>query len=91
MPVISYPSSFALINYCLSDTCRRIYLCICLLQYSTFANMTSSSASYKTFGRGPALISLRLHSIEILSHDTKRFRFALPSENAVSGLDLTGN
>lgn len=43
----------------------------------------------KTFGKGPAFKSLRLHSIEKLNHDTSRFRFNLPDPEAVSGLSLT--
>lgn len=31
-------------------------------------------------------LDLKLESVEILSHNTKKFRFALPTEDAVSGL-----
>ena len=31
-------------------------------------------------------VDLKLESVEVLSHNTKKFRFALPSEDAVSGL-----
>lgn len=31
-------------------------------------------------------IDLKLESVEVLNHNTKKFRFALPSEDAVSGL-----
>lgn len=31
-------------------------------------------------------VDLKLESVEILSHNTKKFRFALPTEDAVSGL-----
>ncbi|KAG9230145.1 putative NADH-cytochrome B5 reductase [Amylocarpus encephaloides] len=55
----------------------------------SFYSTSSKSTPPKTFGRGPALTSLRLYSIETLSPDTKRFRFALPTGDAVSGLDLT--
>ncbi|KUJ09955.1 ferredoxin reductase-like protein [Mollisia scopiformis] len=48
-----------------------------------------NSAPAKVFGKGPAFTSLRLDSVETLSHDTKRFRFKLPSETTVSGLNLT--
>ncbi len=43
----------------------------------------------KTFSSGPAFKSLKLHSVEKLNHDSSRFRFTLPSEDAVSGLSLT--
>ena len=43
----------------------------------------------RTFGVGPAFKSLELHSVEKLNHDSSRFRFRLPSEDAVSGLGLT--
>jgi cytochrome-b5 reductase len=49
------------------------------------------NAPIKIFGRGPAFTSLRLHSVETLSPDTKRFRFELPTADAVSGLPLTGS
>ncbi|KAF8851665.1 putative NADH-cytochrome B5 reductase [Acephala macrosclerotiorum] len=55
----------------------------------SYSRYTTQSAPAKVFGRGPAFTSLRLDSVEDLSHDTKRFRFALPSESTVSGLDLT--
>ncbi|TGO06962.1 hypothetical protein BTUL_0372g00020 [Botrytis tulipae] len=42
----------------------------------------------KTFGRGPAFTSLKLHSVEKLNHDSSRFRFSLPTEDSVSGLSL---
>jgi len=45
----------------------------------------------KTFRGGPCFTSLRLHSVESLNHDTKRFRFALPDQNAVSGLGLASS
>lgn len=31
-------------------------------------------------------VDLKLDNVEILSHNTKKFRFALPTEDAVSGL-----
>ena len=43
----------------------------------------------KTFGSGPAFLSLPLESAEQVNHNTKRLRFRLPSEQAVSGLPLT--
>ncbi len=55
----------------------------------SYNRYSTQSGPAKVFGRGPALTSLRLDSVEELSHDTKRFRFKLPTENTVSGLDLT--
>ena len=44
----------------------------------------------KIFGRaGPSFTRLTLENAEDVNHNTKRLRFALPSENAVSGLPLT--
>jgi cytochrome-b5 reductase len=43
----------------------------------------------KTFGSGPAFTSLQLQSIEKLNHDSSRFRFSFPKEDAISGLPLT--
>jgi hypothetical protein len=53
----------------------------------SYSRYSSQSAPAKVFGKGPAFTSLRLDSVETLSHDTKRFRFALPSETTVSGLE----
>lgn len=59
--------------------------------FSTPATMTSAAAAArtKTFGYGPSFTSLKLHSVETISPDTKRFRFELPDKEAVSGLSLT--
>lgn len=57
--------------------------------YASSSKLSTKSGQPETFGRGPAFASLRLDSIETLSHDTKRFRFKLPTENSVSGLNLT--
>lgn len=44
----------------------------------------------KIFGRaGPSFTRLTLENAEDVNHNTKKLRFALPSENAVSGLPLT--
>lgn len=44
----------------------------------------------KIFGRpGPSFTRLTLESSEEVNHNTKRLRFALPSENAITGLPLT--
>lgn len=48
-----------------------------------------SGGPKKTFGGGPAFFSLPLESAEMVNHNTKRLRFKLPEENAVSGLPLT--
>lgn len=48
-----------------------------------------SGARPKTFGKGPAFVSLQLESSEAVSHNTKRLRFKLPDPEAVSGLSLT--
>ncbi|KAF3345621.1 Nitrate reductase [NADPH] [Verticillium dahliae VDG2] len=52
------------------------------------AHADSGSPS-KVFGSGPAFVSLPLESSEVVNHNTKRLRFRLPDENAVSGLALT--
>lgn len=57
--------------------------------YSVAMKPSKEQGSQRTFGRGPAFISLRLESVETLSHDTKRLRFQLPDNDAVSGLGLT--
>ncbi|KAI8635533.1 oxidoreductase NAD-binding domain-containing protein [Xylariaceae sp. FL1651] len=48
-----------------------------------------SGASPKAFGGGPAFLSLQLQSSEDVNHNTKRLRFALPTDQHVSGLALT--
>ncbi|KAM0325911.1 hypothetical protein ACHAQA_007214 [Verticillium albo-atrum] len=48
-----------------------------------------SGTPQKVFGSGPAFVSLPLESSEQVNHNTKRLRFRLPNENAVSGLSLT--
>ncbi|CRK14804.1 hypothetical protein BN1708_011265 [Verticillium longisporum] len=48
-----------------------------------------SGSPPKMFGSGPAFVSLPLESSEVVNHNTKRLRFRLPDENAVSGLALT--
>jgi cytochrome-b5 reductase len=39
-------------------------------------------------GGDQGFISLKLESIDIVNHNTKKFRFALPDEDAVSGLKV---
>lgn len=48
-----------------------------------------SGAPQKVFGGGPAFFSLPLESSESVNHNTKRLRFKLPEQDAVSGLPLT--
>ncbi|KAI0395280.1 oxidoreductase NAD-binding domain-containing protein [Xylariaceae sp. FL0594] len=43
----------------------------------------------KAFGSGPAFLSLKLESSEVVNHNTKKLRFALPTDRHVSGLALT--
>jgi cytochrome-b5 reductase len=39
-------------------------------------------------GGDQGFISLKLESVENINHNTKKFRFALPEEDAVSGLHI---
>ncbi|KAI1454594.1 ferredoxin reductase-like protein [Annulohypoxylon moriforme] len=48
-----------------------------------------SGAPKRTFGSGPAFLSLELESTETVNHNTKRLRFKLPEPDSVSGLTLT--
>ncbi|KAM6532437.1 hypothetical protein FSOLCH5_001861 [Fusarium solani] len=48
-----------------------------------------SDAPTKVFKGGPAFVSLPLESAELVNHNTKRLRFKLPQDSAVSGLPLT--
>lgn len=48
-----------------------------------------SKTPKRIFPGGPALFSLPLESSEDVNHNTKLLHFALPSENAISGLPLT--
>ncbi|KAI0408365.1 oxidoreductase NAD-binding domain-containing protein [Xylaria palmicola] len=48
-----------------------------------------NGAPPKAFGSGPAFLSLQLQSSEDVNHNTKRLRFALPTDEHVSGLALT--
>ncbi|KAI0514966.1 oxidoreductase NAD-binding domain-containing protein [Xylaria bambusicola] len=43
----------------------------------------------KAFGGGPAFLSLQLESSEVVNHNMKKLRFALPTDQHVSGLPLT--
>lgn len=45
--------------------------------------------SKKTFtGGDQGWVDLKLESVEEINHNTKKFRFALPEENDVSGLTV---
>ncbi|KPM39422.1 hypothetical protein AK830_g7161 [Neonectria ditissima] len=48
-----------------------------------------SNAPTKVFKGGPAFVSLPLESSEAVNHNTKRLRFKLPQNDAISGLTLT--
>ncbi|KAI0015198.1 hypothetical protein F4780DRAFT_108026 [Xylariomycetidae sp. FL0641] len=49
----------------------------------------ADSGRPKAFGGGPAFLSLKLESSELVNHNTKKLRFALPTEDHVSGLPIT--
>jgi cytochrome-b5 reductase len=52
-------------------------------------NSAGSSGLKSTFtGGDQGFISLKLDSVEIINHNTKKFRFALPDKDAVSGLHI---
>ncbi|KAI0553978.1 oxidoreductase NAD-binding domain-containing protein [Xylaria curta] len=58
-------------------------------RYLTSVAHADSGAPPKAFGSGPAFLSLQLQSTEVVNHNTKRLRFALPTNEHVSGLALT--
>ncbi|KAI0864639.1 oxidoreductase NAD-binding domain-containing protein [Xylaria cubensis] len=58
-------------------------------RYLTSVAHADSGAPPKAFGSGPAFLSLQLQSTEVVNHNTKRLRFALPTKEHVSGLALT--
>lgn len=64
------------------------------LSTSAFAKDATSSvksaiAGNKTFTGGEqGFVSLKLESVDVINHNTKRFRFALPSPSDVSGLQI---
>ncbi|KAH6654928.1 NADH-cytochrome b5 reductase [Verticillium dahliae] len=80
----SYPADKSCCGHC----CRGISLGIYSRMMTDSAHADSGSPS-KVFGSGPAFVSLPLESSEVVNHNTKRLRFRLPDENAVSGLALT--
>jgi len=48
-----------------------------------------SAGAKSTFtGGDQGFISLKLESVENINHNTKKFRFAFPEEDAVSGLHI---
>jgi cytochrome-b5 reductase len=50
----------------------------------------SSEAAHSAFtGNDQGWISLKLESVKPINHNTKRFRFALPDKDDVSGLVVT--
>ncbi|KAI1435431.1 oxidoreductase NAD-binding domain-containing protein [Xylaria sp. CBS 124048] len=53
------------------------------------ADNGASAPPLKAFGGGPAFLSLQLQSSEVVNHNTKKLRFALPTPEHVSGLGLT--
>ena len=53
------------------------------------ANTAGKAELKKTFtGGDQGFISLKLESIENINHNTKKFRFVLPDEDAVSGIQI---
>jgi cytochrome-b5 reductase len=53
------------------------------------AKQAVSAASKSAFtGGDQGFISLKLESVENINHNTKKFRFALPEEDQVSGLKV---
>ncbi|KAB2580979.1 Oxidoreductase FAD/NAD(P)-binding protein [Lasiodiplodia theobromae] len=51
--------------------------------------LAASKPAEKTFkGGDQGFVSLVLEDVEVLSHNTKRFRFKLPAEDHVSGLNV---
>ncbi|GAP89442.1 putative oxidoreductase NAD-binding domain-containing protein [Rosellinia necatrix] len=58
-------------------------------RYMRSVAYADSGAPPKAFGSGPAFLSLQLQSSEVINHNTKKLRFALPTEEHISGLALT--
>ncbi|KAI0595202.1 hypothetical protein F4775DRAFT_570551 [Biscogniauxia sp. FL1348] len=58
-------------------------------KYTMSVAHADSAAPSKAFGSGPAFLSLHLESSELVNHNTKRLRFALPKPDAVSGLGIS--
>ncbi|KAI1503507.1 hypothetical protein F5X99DRAFT_375510 [Biscogniauxia marginata] len=58
-------------------------------RYTMSVAHADSGAPPKVFGSGPAFLSLRLESSEFVNHNTKKLRFELPEQDAVSGLGIS--
>ncbi|OLL22688.1 NADH-cytochrome b5 reductase 2 [Neolecta irregularis DAH-3] len=56
--------------------------------FSSSTSTQSSSNSSAAFKNKDEWIDLKLEKIETINHNTKRFRFALPSQDQVSGLHV---
>lgn len=54
----------------------------------TVEGASGSVAKAAFTGGDQGFISLKLESVEIVNHNTKKFRFALPDEDVVSGLKI---
>ena len=52
------------------------------------ADRSSKSANKAFKGGDQGFVSLLLDKVEDINHNTKRFRFKLPDENDVSGLQV---
>jgi cytochrome-b5 reductase len=64
-----------------------IGIAVCSKMFGTAS--AESRDVQKIFKGGFASVKLPLHSSEDETHDTKRLRFKLPQETAISGLPLT--
>ncbi|KAM0451065.1 hypothetical protein ACHAPV_010193 [Trichoderma viride] len=62
---------------------------VALFKLLTGNASAESNTPPKIFGKGPAFVSLCLESSETVNHNTKRLRFKLPQQDAISGLPLT--
>ncbi|RYC64134.1 hypothetical protein CHU98_g2092 [Xylaria longipes] len=59
-------------------------------RYLTSVVHADSGAPPKAFGGGPAFLSLQLQSSEVVNHNTKRLRFALPTDEHRPFLRILG-
>ncbi|KAK3687591.1 ferredoxin reductase-like protein [Podospora appendiculata] len=57
--------------------------------YALYNNRQAAASSDKPIFSSFGFRSLRLHSTELINHNTKRLRFELPDPNQPSGLSLT--
>jgi cytochrome-b5 reductase len=60
-----------------------------MLKLLTGNASAESNTPRKIFKGGPSFVSLSLDSSEAVNHNTKRLRFKLPQQDAISGLPLT--